>query len=1160
VGYERVNVSEWYYVVGVFNPSTYERFFLDGDLEDEETSGIPSSLNDPAVNIRLARDSGVANPYRLDAIIDEIRVSKVARSADWISAQYLSMTDSFITIGHEMETGQTYGSAYIFFGYPGIDTSNISAANANVTIYGSTPDDHFGWSVSDAGDVNADNYDDIIVGAPEYYYESNVFTFGASDYKLNQISDSSPQYEPVVAVDSDNEYIVVWEDWRNGDYDIYAQKFDSNDNPLWGSSDLKVNQFWSGERQDMPAVAFDPMGNAIVVWRDYRNGNYFDIYAQKFDSDGNPQWGANDVKVNQNGDTFDQSDPRIGVDTYGNAVVVWYDDRDGDWDVFAQKLNSSGVAQWGSSDIKVNQNTDSALQYKPDVKCDSSDNAIIIWSDNRNGNWDVYSQKMNSAGDAQWGSSDNKVNQNSDSMSQTEPGIALDSSDDPIIAWSDSRNGASNNDIYAQKLNSNGVAQWGMSDIKVNQNPDTEFQFIPEVGTDSLGNVLITWEDLRGANRDIYIQKLNRNGVVQWGSSDVKVNQNGDSNDKTSVAIAVDSLGNAIVIWEDPRNGNYDIYGQKINYADIKGRAYIFYGRATGSWTQIDDADTDSDKYLNGEFYGDKFGCSVSGAGDVNNDGYDDIIVGAYGSMNDRGRAYIFYGPDFNTTGFPYSYVENIPEVQLADVSTYTDYLTLTVNPAVSTNYLIIATSDVGPGGSAQDITSLRLRIDDDDSKIYHEVIRQFEDATDWYHFSVMKYLTLSAGSHDIELEYNTPTADDGRFRNTRIIAIEMTIPSEQYTETESQVDSTGTEVTAATMSFTPSSSGDYLIIATANVFHNNNADSAWGRMYIDDTLYGEMLIEPDDVQERMNFGVIKNITMDASVHYINLTIQNDDSGTTASMNNAHIAAIRLDTFSEFYYNEAEAQNNGGAGTWETLVTNSYTPTSDGDFIILGTAEWLTNDATDICGIRLQTASTTRQESQVENDHATDRHMTIQMDKRALSGSQSDTMDHDIDLASGWSKFARLITIPLGTSYTILKGWKANDRFGFSVSNAGRVDYDNFDDVIVGAPGADKAYIFSGHDPMSYSIDASDADAILNGDPGTNFGFSVAGCGNINNADGDDVIVGAPGYNANRGRAYIFYGIEYNEIVTANYLDNLIIIYDYTFTEDWETKIKRKST
>src|SRR3989338_5441810 len=60
----------------------------------------------------------------------------------------------------------------------------------------------------------------------------------------------------------------------------------------------------------------------------------------------------------------------------------------------------------------------------------------------------------------------------------------------------------------------------------------------------------------------------------------------------------------------------------------------------------------------------DRFGNSVSGAGDVNGDGYSDVIVGSYlaeGGGADRGRAYIFYGSSSMTTP------DGAPDVVLTD-------------------------------------------------------------------------------------------------------------------------------------------------------------------------------------------------------------------------------------------------------------------------------------------------------------------------------------------------------------------------------------------------------------------------------------------------------------------------------------------------------------
>ncbi len=70
------------------------------------------------------------------------------------------------------------------------------------------------------------------------------------------------------------------------------------------------------------------------------------------------------------------------------------------------------------------------------------------------------------------------------------------------------------------------------------------------------------------------------------------------------------------------------------------GRAYVFYGGST--------PDTIPDLVVTGENPHDFFGYAVNGAGDVDGDGYDDIIVGAKGFDNgtflDAGKSYVYFG------------------------------------------------------------------------------------------------------------------------------------------------------------------------------------------------------------------------------------------------------------------------------------------------------------------------------------------------------------------------------------------------------------------------------------------------------------------------------------------------------------------------------------
>ncbi len=69
------------------------------------------------------------------------------------------------------------------------------------------------------------------------------------------------------------------------------------------------------------------------------------------------------------------------------------------------------------------------------------------------------------------------------------------------------------------------------------------------------------------------------------------------------------------------------------------GAAYVYYGSVTGIEPASEDVLTASD----GRSYS-YFGIDVDGAGDVNRDGYDDVIIGARGGSSVFGAAYVYYG------------------------------------------------------------------------------------------------------------------------------------------------------------------------------------------------------------------------------------------------------------------------------------------------------------------------------------------------------------------------------------------------------------------------------------------------------------------------------------------------------------------------------------
>ncbi|MEQ1691167.1 MAG: VCBS repeat-containing protein, partial [Gemmatimonas sp.] len=96
----------------------------------------------------------------------------------------------------------------------------------------------------------------------------------------------------------------------------------------------------------------------------------------------------------------------------------------------------------------------------------------------------------------------------------------------------------------------------------------------------------------------------------------------------------------------------------------------------------------------------------------------------------------------------------------------------------------------------------------------------------------------------------------------------------------------------------------------------------------------------------------------------------------------------------------------------------------------------------------------------------------------------------------------------------------AGENLGLGLEGAGDVNGDGAGDVIAGAPGSNKAYVYSGRDGHVLH-------ALAGRDSAERFGSSAAGAGDVNGDGMADVIVGAPSNNAKgagAGRAYLFSG------------------------------------
>ena len=117
-------------------------------------------------------------------------------------------------------------------------------------------------------------------------------------------------------------------------------------------------------------------GLLLRGWMKRSGSGNGDIYAQRINSSGIVQWAASGVAVCT--ETTKQALPTITSDGSGGAIITWHDLRNSNWDIYAQRINSSGAAQWTANGVAVCTNT--AIQYYPTIIGNGNGGSIITWS------------------------------------------------------------------------------------------------------------------------------------------------------------------------------------------------------------------------------------------------------------------------------------------------------------------------------------------------------------------------------------------------------------------------------------------------------------------------------------------------------------------------------------------------------------------------------------------------------------------------------------------------------------------------------------------------------------------------------------------------------------------------------------------------------------
>ena len=167
---------------------------------------------------------------------------------------------------------------------------------------------------------------------------------------------------------SNGEALIAW--YANGQ--TLMQKYTANGSPIW-SANQQVSNGLSGNKA--PADLFELSNNEFVlIFHVITSQIYSNLYAQRYDASGNPQW-STPIQLSNKTTTY--------ISSYSSAKdndVIYYGYKangSNHFDSYLQRINSDGTLPWGINgmDFDINQ-----TDYEMDTKIAFATGSQFVWS------------------------------------------------------------------------------------------------------------------------------------------------------------------------------------------------------------------------------------------------------------------------------------------------------------------------------------------------------------------------------------------------------------------------------------------------------------------------------------------------------------------------------------------------------------------------------------------------------------------------------------------------------------------------------------------------------------------------------------------------------------------------------------------------------------
>ena len=278
--------------------------------------------------------------------------------------------------------------------------------------------------------------------------------------------------------------------------------------------------------------------------------------------------------------------------------------------------------------------------------------------------------------------------------------------------------------------------------------------------------------------------------------------------------------------------------------------------------------------------------------------------------------------------------IKNLSAARVTSASTsYVDALTATGTPTNgSKDFWVICSALVDKSATTTDVNAKLI----DSTGVADLCVWNIEpqDTTDLMAvFGLAKWTSpASPVSQSFKLQYSSETSGTAGIGSMAIVAIESATGDQYIGDDASTTTTSATMVAAQTLTFTPATTGDYLIIAYAEV----DAQNVGVQLDVDGTdSHIADPVEDKDATTWSAWSAIHKVNLTAVSHTIKIEFR-ATAGGTAELRRRRILAIRLDTLKASSTDYTSTRATTVSTTAVDAASTTFTAAASVDYFAIG--------------------------------------------------------------------------------------------------------------------------------------------------------------------------------------------------------------------------------